>query len=81
MQITIRFFARAKDLAGTGTFALGLPDASTVQDAKALLIERYPELRPLWPTMLIAVDGDFATNETVLRESSELACFPPVSGG
>ncbi len=81
MQIAVKFFARAKDLAGTGELNLSLPDACTIGQAKAVIIELCPDLAPLMPVLLIAVDGNYATDATALTESCELACFPPVSGG
>ena len=81
MHIHVKLFARAKDLAGTGALSLVLPEGALVRAAKALLVERCPALQPLMSVLLIAVDGNYATDETVLTESCELACFPPVSGG
>lgn len=81
MQITVKLFARAKDLAGVGSCPLELPAGCPVGQAKTALTARFPELAPLMPILLIAVDGNYATDSTVLTESCELACFPPVSGG
>ncbi len=81
MQIAVKFFARAKDLTGTGDLSLSLPEACTVGQAKAVLVSTYPNLRSVMPTLLVAVDGEYATDATPLTESCELACFPPVSGG
>jgi sulfur-carrier protein len=81
MHITVKLFARAKDLAGTGSLVLAVPELSTVGQARAALAARYPELHQLMPILLLAVDGNYATDATPLTESSELACFPPVSGG
>ena len=81
MQITVKLFARAKDLAGVGSFPFELPAGCPVGQAKTALMTRCPDLSPLMPILLIAVDGNYATDSTVLTESCELACFPPVSGG
>ena len=81
MQIAVMFFARAKDLAGTGELSLILPEGCTVGQAKAALVSLYPNLRVVMPTLLVAVDGNYAADATPLTEACELACFPPVSGG
>ncbi len=81
MQITVKLFARAKDLAGTGDLSLSLPEACTVGQAKAAIVSNCPNLRVVMPNLLVAVDGEYATDATPLTESCELACFPPVSGG
>lgn len=81
MHINVKLFARAKDMAGTGSLVLTVPETCTVGQAKAALATHCPELQKLMPTLLVAVDGDYATDATPLTESCELACFPPVSGG
>lgn len=81
MQISVKFFARAKDLAGTGGVSLNLPDGCTVEQAKAALVSLYPDLQSVMSTLLVAVDGEYAADATPLTKDCELACFPPVSGG
>ena len=81
MRITVKLFARAKDLAGTGSLVLDLPEAAGVGAAKAAILALCPELQKLMSSLLIAVDGHYATDGTTLTESCEVACFPPVSGG
>ena len=81
MQIAVKFFARAKDLAGTGDLSLSVPETCTVGQAKEALVSTYPTLRSVMPTLLVAVNGEYAADATPLTEACELACFPPVSGG
>ena len=81
MRIHIKFFARARDLAGTSDFDLVTPNPCAVSDAKLLLLDHFPQLASVMPFLLIAVDGDYASDQTPLRDGCELACFPPVSGG
>ncbi len=81
MEITVKLFARAKDLAGTGSLTLTVPETCTVGQAKAALATYCPQLQKLMPIMLTAVDGNYATDATPLTAACELACFPPVSGG
>ena len=81
MQITVKLFAQAKDLAGTSALTLTVLDGSHVGQAKVALAAQCPQLQKLMPILLMAVDGNYATDETPLTASCELACFPPVSGG
>jgi sulfur-carrier protein len=81
MNISVRFFARARDLVGSESVQLTCPEAATVGDLKRLLVERHPALDPIVGSLLIAVDRDFADENSVLSEGAEVACFPPVSGG
>lgn len=81
MQITVRLFARARDLAGTDRIELELAAGAQVRDARASLLARVPALAPVMKSLLMAVDGEYATDETPLHDHCELAAFPPVSGG
>jgi molybdopterin converting factor subunit 1 len=81
MQLTILFFARARELAGTGTLTLELPEGSTVQVLRSLLAARLPALAPLLERSALAVNEAFANNEQKLGNSAVVAVIPPVSGG
>ena len=81
MKIAVKLFARAKDLAGTGVVELDLPEQSRVAELRESLARRCPQLEPLLPHLLIAVNSDYARDDTLLPAGAEVACFPPVSGG
>lgn len=81
MTVSVRLFARARELAGAECLHIDLPTGATVADLKQTLGEQTPALRPLVPQLLVAIGTDYVTNETVIPEGMEVACFPPVSGG
>jgi molybdopterin converting factor subunit 1 len=81
MKISVRLFARARELAGADSTELICPPEATIGELKQLLIEKHPALEPMLDSLLIAVDREFATEDFVLSEDAEVACFPPVSGG
>ena len=81
MKVAVRLFAKARDLAGTGSLECEFPGACRVSDLKQELVTRFPPLAPLVPRLLIAVGTDYADDSTPLSSDSEVACFPPVSGG
>ena len=81
MRITVRLFARARDLAGTGRVELEVPIRASVADLKQSLGERFPQVSPLIGNLLVAVGTDYADDQTILNSDVEVACFPPVSGG
>jgi sulfur-carrier protein len=81
MKLSVKLFARARDLAGTGTVSLELPDDCRVADMKQTLAACCPDLKPLLPNLLIAVGNEYANDDMSLNSTSEVACFPPVSGG
>ena len=81
MKIAIQLFARARDLVGADCVELEVPADARVCDLKQLLAARFPQVSPLVPNLLVAIGSDYADDRTVLNADSEVACFPPVSGG
>ena len=81
MTITVRLFARARELAGAGQLKLELPLGARVADLRGALVEGVPALGPLLAVSAVAVNHDFAEADRVLVESDEVAIIPPVSGG
>jgi molybdopterin synthase sulfur carrier subunit len=81
MTVTVKLFARARDLAGTATLTVELPAGATAADLRRRLAELYPALTSLLPRCALAVDGDFAEETRALNGGEEAAVLPPVSGG
>lgn len=81
MRVTVLYFAAARERAGTSSEALDLPEGATAAEALAQACERHPALQPLASKLRLAVDQDFAPPDRRLREGSEVALIPPVSGG
>jgi molybdopterin converting factor small subunit len=81
MRVTVRLFARARDLAGSPVVELELAEPATVADLRRGLAAACPALTPLLGQSAVAVDDDFADGARPLFPSSEVALLPPVSGG
>lgn len=81
MNVHVRLFARYREVAGTTALDLDVPANSTALDVFDRLADRFPEMRPMRASTLMAVDAEFVRPETELREGEELALMPPVSGG
>ncbi len=81
MTIDVQLFARARDLAGGSPLRVELPDRATVADLRQALIAAAPNLERIAPSLFIAIGGDYAKNEAPIPPNTEIACFPPVSGG
>ena len=77
----ILLFARARDLAGSGELEIELASEATVADLRRALGDRYPRLAPLLQRCAIAVDQEFAAEETQIPPAAVVALLPPVSGG
>ncbi len=81
MKVLVRLFAIAREAADNGELVLELDDGATIAAVRRAMIVRLPELAPLESSLRFAVNEDYATDETVVREQDEVACIPPVSGG
>ncbi|MFQ5840371.1 MAG: molybdopterin converting factor subunit 1 [Candidatus Methylomirabilales bacterium] len=81
MQVQVRFFAAAREAVGAGERVVRLKDGSTVGDLVEQCAREHPGLGPLMPSLMIAVNREFAKSSDVLREGDEVGMIPPVSGG
>jgi len=81
MQLSVRIFARARDLVGKSEVVVELPAGATVADLRRRLSVDYPALKSLLEHSALAVNDEFADDSSLLPPSSEVALLPPVSGG
>jgi molybdopterin converting factor subunit 1 len=81
MRVTIRLFARLRDLAGTGELVRDVADPATVATVWSALVAEMPTLRDYERTMSVAVNADYSRMSAAVREGDEVAFLPPVSGG
>jgi molybdopterin converting factor subunit 1 len=79
--VTVRLFARARDLAGADFVAVDVPDAASVADLRSALARRVPELEGFLARCAVAVNEEFADDHRVVPRDAEVALLPPVSGG
>ena len=82
-QVSIRvlFFGAARDVVDASSLELSVDAPATVSSAFRNLVERFPRLERFGRSLLFAVNQEYATPDTMLKENDELAVFPPVSGG
>jgi molybdopterin converting factor subunit 1 len=81
MRVTIRLFARLRDLAGAGELTCDMPAGASVSDVWRWLAERYPAVAAHGSSVSAAVNADYARMGTALSDGDEVAFLPPVSGG
>ncbi|MCB0631651.1 MAG: MoaD/ThiS family protein [Saprospiraceae bacterium] len=80
MQITIVGFGIAKDILGNNTIEMELPEAASVKQMKASLLEEYPDFQKL-RSLAIAVNNEYAPDDLILNGRDDVVLIPPVSGG
>lgn len=81
MKITVKLFARLRELAGTGKIECSVAENTTVSELIQDLIGNYPGLASATSTTIVSLNKDFVDLQTRLRDGDEVALFPPVSGG
>ena len=79
--VTVRLFARARELAGAEALTLNLPAGATVAELRRRLAEERPALSGLLGRCAVAVNDEFAEDDLTLPLRAEVAVLPPVSGG
>jgi molybdopterin converting factor small subunit len=57
MRVTARLFAVLREKAGTSEVLLEVEEGSTASRAAALLLQRFPQLRPFAGAVLLAVNA------------------------
>ena len=84
MMVSVRLFARAKELAGTDRLLLAIE----VNGGQAVVADIRRELERVFPSLVgLAARSVFALNDDIVDDScpvpawAELALLPPVSGG
>jgi molybdopterin synthase catalytic subunit len=70
-----------RELVGTRELHLELAAGSTAGAAWEEVERRFPALRPGRPYVRYARNGEYAAEDTELRDGDEVAFIPPVSGG
>ena len=82
-MITIRvlFFGAARDVVDQNPLSLSLDGTATVSRAFQQLVQMHGDLERFGRSLLFAVNQEYATLDTDLKDGDELAIFPPVSGG
>jgi molybdopterin converting factor subunit 1 len=81
MRVTVRLFARLRDLAGSGELMREVPPGATVGSVWAGLVTDWPELAPYERSISCAVNADYSRFTVHIADGDEVAFLPPVSGG
>jgi len=81
VNIRVMFFGAARDAVEANELDLAVAEPATVASAFQSLKTRFSMLERFGRSLLFAVNQEYATPETELKENDELAVFPPVSGG
>lgn len=81
MRARILFFGLLKDVVERPAEEIDLPAGTDLRAVFDLYAARYPRLRDLARSIVMARNQEFADLSTRLAEGDEVAFLPPVSGG
>ena len=81
MRVTVRLFARLRDIAGAAELSRDFAQGATIGAVWRELAGEFPELAPYERSISSAVNADYAHMDRELRDGDEVAFLPPVSGG
>lgn len=81
MSITIRLFAVFRERLGESSLSFQATPDETVGSLWERTVAMRPDLEGLRRVTRFAVNGDYATPETPVRDGDEVAFLPPMSGG
>lgn len=81
MNVEVRLFALARQLAGQAAVQIQICDGGTLADVRQELRRQCPQLQPVLSHATFSIDHEYATDSTRVPANAEIACIPPVSGG
>ncbi len=82
MRVQVRLFAGLKQLVGGDIEEHFDGDRVAVHELTERLAERYPELRPHFEVIAVAVNEQYCTDRSqLIHEGDEVALIQPISGG
>jgi molybdopterin converting factor subunit 1 len=81
MRITIRLFARLRDIAGAAELVRDADAGATVRGVWESLTREFAELERYTGSISGAVNEEYARMDAPVNDGDEVAFLPPVSGG
>jgi molybdopterin converting factor subunit 1 len=81
VRIRVLFFGVLRDVVGLREDVLDVPGGSRLGLVFELYAGRFPRLRAMAASVVLALNQEFSTVEAPLAEGDEVAFLPPVSGG
>ncbi len=81
MRVTVRLFARLRDIAGAAELQREVGDGATLRTVWHALAREFPELERYTASISGAVNEEYARMDARVNDGDEVAFLPPVSGG
>lgn len=81
MRVRVLFFGMLRDLVGRPSEDSDIPAGADLRAVFEQYAARFPRLRDLAPSIVVARNHEFADLTTRVEDGDEVAFLPPVSGG
>jgi molybdopterin synthase sulfur carrier subunit len=81
VRVTVKLFARLRDITGAAELMREVEPGSTVLSLWNQLAVDYPDIASYERSISMAVNADYARRDHQLADGDEVAFLPPVSGG
>jgi molybdopterin synthase catalytic subunit len=81
MEVTVLLFASLAERAGWRKRLMTLETGDTVASIRDRLVADHPQLAVAVPTLLYALNEEYAREDDPVPAGATLALIPPVSGG
>lgn len=79
--VTIAYFARARECAGTAEEKLEFTQSTSLQQLFSKVMAIHPNLAEIKQILQPLVNGKWVPVETELKDGDRVALLPPVGGG
>ncbi|MEW6400588.1 MAG: molybdopterin converting factor subunit 1 [Chloroflexota bacterium] len=79
--ITVFFFANLRDRTGMRSAHIEIPAEATVANLRTILSEKFISLQGVVDGSLVAINHEYAADNSPIPAGAEVALFPAVSGG
>ncbi|MGY3090671.1 molybdopterin converting factor subunit 1 [Hymenobacter sp. UYAg731] len=80
MSLKVALFGITREIVGTSVIELPAPAPATVGELLAEMRHQYPALGDL-RSCAVAINNEYASADTPLHTTDEIALIPPVAGG
>lgn len=83
VTINLLFFAKSRELVGSGSGELVLTANTNFDTLKQALLLKYPSLQVIAENIILSLNEEYIDDNQLLtlREGDEVAVIPPISGG
>lgn len=81
-MVIIKFFAMLKGKVGRDEAGISIPGQIALSELKEILKREFPPIKEfIDKNIMISVNQEFASSDTIIKDGDEVALLPPFSGG